>query len=258
MKRILLSTLLALAVAPLTATVAWSSDDTRPPDEVTAYFEDGAAAAFAGMTSDPAVLDTKDGASRTASPSDGEVSFGPPRTVHQFTHAYTRGDTRGDIIEPDGTWIAPVLDSLGDSVGTALVWYPPGQPDPEIAAIEWDPQLGERLASAPADPLVHVGEDDAWFTLKNNQLRGLDGSHVSVVTYGRALASHLAVADTSPDPDSDQVGGGPILVSDSVIFRPRGIATALAIGAALVLAGALLRRRHRGSHPLPLADEESS
>ena len=206
MKRIMLTTLLALTITQLASTAAWSSDDTQPPDEVMAYFEDGAAAAFIEMTSDPAVLDTMEGTARSAPPSDGDISFGRPRTVHQFTHAYTRGNSHGVIIEPDGTWIAPVLDGNGDSVGTALVWYPNGQPDPEIAVIEWDPQLGERLASAPADPLIYFGEDDAWFTLENDQLRGLDGSRVSVVKYGQALGEHFTEADKNADPDSDQAG----------------------------------------------------
>lgn len=257
MKRLTLSALLALALAPLAAPAAGSIDDTRPPDEVVAYFEDGAAAAFRDMTSDPTVLDTTDGSARTVRPSDGEISFGTPRTVHQFTHAYTRGNTRGTIIEPDGTWIAPVLDGNGASVGTALVWYPNGQPEPEIAAIEWDPHLGERLASAPPDPLVHFGEDDAWFTVKNDQLRGLDGSQVSVTAYGGALASHFSEVDKNGDPHSDQAGGAPVLVPDSVVLRPRGIATALAIGAALVLAGVLLRRRHRTSPPPRSMGEDS-
>jgi len=244
MKRIVLSALLALAIGPLAASAAWSTDDPGPPDEVTAYVEDGAAAAVTDMG----------GAPGTAPPGDGEISVGPPRTVHRFTPAYTRGDTRGSILEPDGTWIAPVFDGAGDSLGTVLVWYPEGQPDPEVAAIEWDPQLGERLASAPADPLVYFGEGSAWFTLDDDQLRGLDGSHVSVVTYAQELASRGAEADKG----ADQVGGAAILVPDSVIVPPRGIATALAIGAAAVLVGLLLRRRHRTSPPLTRPDEESS
>ena len=103
--------------------------------------------------------------------------------------------------------------------------------------------------------MVHVGEDNAWFTLKEDQLRGLDGSHVSVATYGEVVFWGL---DNDAGADSNEAGGAAILVSDSVIFRPRGIATALAIAAATVLAGVLLRRRRRTPHPRTPAEEEPS
>ncbi|KQR16022.1 hypothetical protein [Cellulomonas sp. Leaf334] len=227
----------ALLVLLLTPTAAAAqSYGTTPPDEVLALFDEGAAAAF-----------TTDGAAPT------EITFGTPRTVHRFTHAYTRGDARGDVLEPDGTWIAPAFAADGRSLGTALVWYPDGQPDPEVAVVEWDPQLARRLAAAPADPLIHVAEANQWFTLDGDQLRGLDGSQLSVAEYGQSLAAHLAGVDATGDPTSSQAGGTQVLVPDSAILQPRGIATALVIGGVVVLAAILVRRRL-----LPRADRDET
>lgn len=227
--RVTVGALLLVLLAPVAATTA-RADDTTPPDEVLEVFDEGAAAAF--MT---------DGAA------SAQITFGTPRTVHRFTHAYTRGDARGAVVEPDGTWIAPAFDSDGRSIGTVLVWYPDGAADPEVAAVEWDPELAGRLAAAPADPLVHFPEANLWFTLLDDQLRGLDGSEVSVAEHGASLAARRTGLDATGDPTSSSVGGARVLVPDSAILQPRGIATALAIGAVMVLAVVVLRRRPRGS-----------
>ncbi|GEL97406.1 hypothetical protein [Cellulomonas terrae] len=230
--RLVVGASLVVLLTPSAATAA-GAGDAPPPDEVLELFDEGAAAAF-----------TTDGAAPE------QVTFGTPRTVHRFTQTYMRGDARGDVVEPDGTWIAPAFDGDGRSIGTALVWYPDGAADPEVAAVEWDPHLGERLAAAPADPLVHFPEANLWFTLHGDELRGLDGSQVVVEEYGTSLTAQLTGIDATG-------GGAQVLVPDSAILQPRGSTTALAIGAAVVLAVALLRRRWRGSRG-PASQGETS
>jgi hypothetical protein len=215
------------------------SQGDPPPDVVSFAARRSVAEQIQLMTSDAQTV----AGGQHRSPLEGRgTTVGAVRTVFIFTELARHGDLGqgASPIEPNGTWIAPVLAD-SDPAATVLLWRPDGR-RLEVAQVSEDRALAQALTTLPEDvDLVYDPPMEAWFSFDGTTLAPIGaraGAPVALDVYAKEMGLAQAAAEAVEyDPAEPLVGGADYFTSATRIAPPGVNRMALLVGILLVAAG---------------------